>query len=218
MEDAQHVWLCKHSGATECWEKSMVSLQRHLAKEKTAPRLARALYQGLMAWREGSEMPAIGSRFLRLEEVMRSQQTIGWRAVLEGCLTREWRGAQQRYKDFIKSRRSSLRWATALVKKLWDIAWDMWDHRNQVLHHKEKGQHEQRVDAEIRAQFHLGPAGVTATARGLFRGGVEALLQKQVHVREAWLYRVTRGRERFERVTNGYSQERQGLSRWLAGN
>jgi hypothetical protein len=32
------------------------------------------------------------------------------------------------------SRRSGLRWLTALIQKLWDIAWDMWDNRNRVLH------------------------------------------------------------------------------------
>jgi hypothetical protein len=26
---------------------------------------------------------------------------------------------------------------TALIQKLWDVAWDMWDHRNRVLHDQE---------------------------------------------------------------------------------
>jgi hypothetical protein len=28
-------------------------------------------------------------------------------------------------------------WAVALIKKLWDTAWDMWEHRNEVLHERE---------------------------------------------------------------------------------
>jgi hypothetical protein len=44
---------------------------------------------------------------------------------------------QQRYYEWIGSRRSGLRWLTAQIQKLWDIAWDMWDNRNRVLHEQE---------------------------------------------------------------------------------
>jgi hypothetical protein len=36
----------------------------------------------------------------------------------------------------IRSRRSGRRWLISLIKKMWDIAWDFWSHRNGVAHQK----------------------------------------------------------------------------------
>jgi hypothetical protein len=44
-----------------------------------------------------------------------------------------WSEVQHRYYEFLDSRRTGLRWLTALIQKLWDVAWDMWDHRNRAL-------------------------------------------------------------------------------------
>jgi hypothetical protein len=30
------------------------------------------------------------------------------------------------------------RWAIALIQKLWDTAWDLWEQRNGILHEQEK--------------------------------------------------------------------------------
>jgi hypothetical protein len=37
----------------------------------------------------------------------------------------------------IKSSRTGRRWATAVIEKLWNIAWDIWEHRNGILHRQE---------------------------------------------------------------------------------
>jgi hypothetical protein len=60
---------------------------------------------------------------------------------LEGRPALGWSGVQQRYYEWLGGRRSGLRWLTALIQKLWDIAWDMWDNRNRVLHEQEHSAH-----------------------------------------------------------------------------
>jgi len=35
---------------------------------------------------------------------------------------------------YFKLWKSSLQWTVALIQKLWDIAWDMWEHQNKALH------------------------------------------------------------------------------------
>jgi hypothetical protein len=37
-------------------------------------------------------------------------------------------------------RGSGYRWLSALICKLWQVAWDMWEHRNGIFHDKERGQ------------------------------------------------------------------------------
>jgi hypothetical protein len=58
-------------------------------------------------------------------------------AILSGRPALWQAGVQHRYYEFLDSRRTGLRWLTALIQKLWDVAWDMWDHRNRVLHDQE---------------------------------------------------------------------------------
>jgi hypothetical protein len=41
---------------------------------------------------------------------------------------------QQAYLQQIGSRRTGKRWVIELIKKLWHFAWDLWEHRNGILH------------------------------------------------------------------------------------
>ena len=68
---------------------------------------------------------------------MIAQDRIGWHHFLEGSLSPLWQQVQHDYLLFIGSRRSSLRWVSALICKLWDVAWDQWEHRNGILHETE---------------------------------------------------------------------------------
>lgn len=44
-----------------------------------------------------------------------------------------WHQAQDEYLKWTRSRPNSLRWASALVRNLIQVAWDMWHHRNRAL-------------------------------------------------------------------------------------
>jgi hypothetical protein len=49
----------------------------------------------------------------------------------------KWATTQQRYYNLLKSPRTRRRWAIAIITKLWNVAWDLWEHRNGILHEKE---------------------------------------------------------------------------------
>lgn len=51
----------------------------------------------------------------------------------QGWLSHEWTNAQHAYYLTIKSLQTGKRWTIALIKKLWDIVWDLWEHRNGIL-------------------------------------------------------------------------------------
>lgn len=66
-------------------------------------------------------------------------------------MSKEWAIIQQRYYQLLKSRRTGIRWTIALIKMLWDVAWELWEHRNEVLHEKENATSEsalQRLNCE----------------------------------------------------------------------
>jgi hypothetical protein len=62
------------------------------------------------------------------------QDTIGAQQFFEGWLHCEWEVVQAKYYTDIHSRRSGKRWTIALITKLWDITWDLWEYRNAVYH------------------------------------------------------------------------------------
>jgi hypothetical protein len=46
----------------------------------------------------------------------------------------DWAVLQQRYYDSIRSQKTGKRWVVASLKKLWAVAWDLWELRNGLLH------------------------------------------------------------------------------------
>jgi hypothetical protein len=68
------------------------------------------------------------------------QSHIGWGACFEGCLGKEWRIAQEQHYKSIKFHYSGRLWITALITKLWQVAWDLWEHRNGIEHEHNSNQ------------------------------------------------------------------------------
>ena len=76
------------------------------------------------------------------------QNDIGWQAMAKGWTTEEWAIIQQEYYKLICSRKTGKRWLVEIIKKLWLIAWDMWEHRNSILHNTENV-HSQTQEAQL---------------------------------------------------------------------
>mgnify|MGYP000032035169 CR=1 FL=1 len=64
------------------------------------------------------------------------QNDIGWQAMAKGWTTEEWAIIQQEYYKLIGSRKTGKRWLVEIIKKLWLIAWDMWEHRKSYAYKK----------------------------------------------------------------------------------
>jgi hypothetical protein len=102
--------------------------------------------------------------FYALPAVVQKQDAIGWQSFLEGRPSVGWSEVQHRYYEFLDSRRTGLRWLTALIQKLWDVAWDMWDHRNRVLHDQEHSVARDLQIQQITDEFATGSVGLAREA------------------------------------------------------
>jgi hypothetical protein len=110
-----------------------------------------------------------------------------------------------------------------LIRKLWEVAWNQWEHRNRILHDAEDSLLRRQQLGEVQEQFALGMDTVTDDAKLLFQPGLDIILSYQREALEAWLHRVTMARERFERRRvdrrrGTYWQERTALASWLRSN
>jgi hypothetical protein len=97
-------------------------------KNTVAPGLLAALFTGIGRWRGNVTVPLENLNLSpSIRAAYNAQEAIGWEAALKGFLETEWRFAQSAYLESIQSKRSSLRVISALIHKLWDISWDMWE-------------------------------------------------------------------------------------------
>jgi hypothetical protein len=135
QEDAPHVWRCKGPGTVEIWNKSLQELETLLHQLDTDPTLTYIILVHLRGWWSGEHVTYIPPR--EFQDLLHDQQTIGWRRFFEGWFAYSWAEMQQRYYNLLRSSRTGRRWASAIVLKLWNIAWDMWEHRNGILHETE---------------------------------------------------------------------------------
>jgi len=128
MEDKIHIICCPHTEAALLWTSALSSLKKWLKETDTDPTIIQALTTGLQLWYQGAA-PQTGSPALI------QQSLLGWDGIMDGWLGIEWRLQQEAYWNQWKRQKSSKCWTSKLIKKLWNIAWDMWDHRNGILHH-----------------------------------------------------------------------------------
>jgi hypothetical protein len=136
--------------------------------------------------------------FYALPAVVQKQDAIGWQSFLEGRPSVGWSEVQHRYYEFLDSRRTGLRWLTALIQKLWDVAWDMWDHRNRVLHDQEHSVARDLQIQQITDEFATGSVGLAREAKLLSQED-QSLLQRLPAYQTAWLIRIQAARARAER-------------------
>ena len=112
-----------------------------------------------------------------------------------------WRAHQAAYYTDIGSRRSSLRWATAVIHKLLLVSWDFWQYRNDRLHSsagpRELAFHS-NLNADIESEYLLGTATLPADARSLITSRtLEDLKNDSVVGKRQWIRSVRAGRIEF---------------------
>lgn len=123
------------------------------------------------------------------------------------------------YLTWINSKQTGKRWVEALITKVWDVAWDQWQHRNGIAHGETTDEFcfdMDEIDCQIQDEFIRGYRTLPKRERHLFSGTLEELLDKSARFRRAWLENVTSARKTQQsRDLRNYNQERTHMTRWL---
>jgi hypothetical protein len=216
-EDASHILICKGENSQQIWDTSLQLLSVWMASVQTDPDIIDTLIDHLLLWRQGKTTTPEGQESIL--HALDIQNDLGWHSILEGWLALEWDIVQQEYYTSIRSRRTGFRWLVLLIRKLWQIAWDLWTHRNTILH-KTTNIHDTstlaQTDMEIRRLFtragHILPIGKD---RYLVRSNVHSLLWKPLIYKKAWLRAtmIAIGDHSREKTRRGIRPS--SLGRWL---
>ena len=133
------------------------------------------------------------------EKFTTEQEKLGWDRMLDGWLTRGWRDHQEKIWKHAKSRKSSLRWTAALIQKLWDVSWDMWEHRNKELFAGTPIQQQithSCVNDQIKELYARGAQQLPGDALKFLRQLLEMVLQYSLASKQIWLDAVQMTQQR----------------------
>ena len=219
-EDTSHIFQCPHPEARAIWQTKLEALHPWLIQNYTSPSVASVICGRLNSWITNSALSPISSTLSPpFRPVIGIQDAIGWNCFFQGFWALEWEGAQSAYLQSIKSRRSPKRWLTSVITKLWDIAWDMWEHRNGCLHDNEMGEEIIQLHSDITHQYSLGSTNFSRKSQGLFHSSLESLLLSSKATKQLWLQRVISARLRVQHQQIAghatYNRERQTMRTWL---
>jgi hypothetical protein len=211
VKDTIHVVQCKGTGTDEIFELAVQKLEVTLCDKFTAPRIKTALTTRIRQWRQHSnnhttDQETIFPFFRHYDEfgtkaAVAEQDKIGWYNLLLGLMSTKWTDAQQKYLESIGKRNTGKRWTIAIINKLWDIAWDMWSHRNHITHntiHPRKRQELDILKQQIQELYLQGPQELLSQDRPLFDKSVEKLLKGNAKEQEQWVISVKLAQHRAE--------------------
>jgi len=214
LEDKQHIIRCPAENAREQWKLSIQKLSRWMKDQGTAPEICSEILSQLMRWTHDKPTPE------HLEQPFaEEQQRIGWDRMMDGWLLQGWRDYQEKIWKHAKSRKSSLRWTAALIQKLWDVSWDMWEHRNKELHAGTESQQQilhSLINDKIKALYNGGAQQLPRDALKFLRQLMETILHYSLASKQIWLDAVQAAQERRQRHEYGwYLREQSFMVTWM---
>jgi len=90
-----------------------------------------------------------------------NQEYIGWNCLMDGWVAKAWGWQQGNIWALGRSQKSNMHWKIELIKKLWNVVWDMWEHCNSALHILPHAQQKNIVESQgnedIWACYSQGP-------------------------------------------------------------
>jgi len=171
------------------------------------------LITGLQTWRTRDQPPSNSP-------VALWQLSLGLEAVLDGWISLAWREHQEA--DWVQCCQCKLSkwWTVELIKKLWNVSWDMWDHQNEALHNSKRYWDEildSKINDQIHECFNQGMQAVLRDAFALFQQSLEELLQHPQHYKEKWMELVRAAKKRKIHHEHGAYLSKQHSRRWWLG-
>lgn len=132
-----HVWQCPNTEAQDIRSRGLDMLDNWLKTQDTDPDLRRVLLIRLFDWLEDQPYTEILPTQTRYYELITRQDSIGWELPFTGFWLQDWSLQQHLYYITIGSSKTGIKWLERFTIRIWKIAWDLWEHRNNCLHQRQ---------------------------------------------------------------------------------
>jgi len=138
QETVAHLRQCQNEESRSAYLLALDKLEKWLQTVHTDPYIKIHLIAVLQTMRTGGNTlrNLFPNVLMKPEhyEAFFSQHELGWEQFHDGIITFHWARLQDKYYRSIGSRRSGRTWAADLVTQLWNVNWQVWNHRNKSLH------------------------------------------------------------------------------------
>ena len=192
VETHRHILKCQSDRATKAYRNIERKFEYWL-KKTTSDELREALMAHLGAYREEEEVTERENWTQKVKEVSRDQKAVGENAFVEGLVVHGWEKIHRDHLSRVGSKRSAGRWVQELIKKLWNVSWDMWDSRNGEVHKNQTTRKEQiivQLDNEVKEAHTEGKSNrfIPRMEKAFFRREVEEILEATEYQKRTWLH------------------------------
>jgi hypothetical protein len=222
-ETTEHVLLCQDPRASEHFELLAKKLDIDLVTMETAPEIRRTIIRKLTNWRRRRRLTAQITNKYGEKEASEHQDDIGWNNFMLGRMAPEWASSQQSYYDWLGRRKTGQRWLVALTVKMLNLSWDMWDHRNRILHastHPWNLIKVRAADRQIEDEYERGHQNLLTKDYKWLKPSLHTTKKLPIETKLQWIESVRLARLRFGSGTVAQFQlfrpERRAIATWMA--
>ena len=190
-ESTLHVVQCQSGANKSQFKESMEPLQTWL-EETTSPRIASVVRTHMKAYQRNKKVGGFRTRKASIRRLSRQQDKLGIRSFGEGFLAKEWKEAQALHYGGENAETKSKRWVIQLIKKIWEVSWDMWQARNHLIHYDKEVRDElfvQRMNVDLEVLWSEGRESklLYRPERQFFMVTLESLLKKEEYNKVRWI-------------------------------
>jgi len=199
------------------WTNAIEELKVWMENQDTDEYITTAITQHLLHWYDPTT-PVNQSPPSEISAAIRQQSLLGWEQLVFGRLGTYWGESQLRYVQANRPTKikSIRRWKASLVRKLLEMAWDFWDHRNGELHRVELSILHHDIQVHIRQEFSLGDIN-NHRLRQLMKPGADAITARPLAQQQDWLrsVRIHRSHHQASSEFRQQQQQQRIMATWL---
>jgi hypothetical protein len=198
-ETTAHIIQCQESGAKSLWRNGIKSLEGWMLDNQGHPEMTRIICRQLQNWQMKREDPHLTPSEGTLILACQQQQKIGWFNFIQGFLSLQWRVCQAEHLIRTKSKKSAILWMSRFQKRLFQIVWDLWDHRNKLLHGAGDRMHPtslRNIDEDIQSEWNRNLDTLPSRYANLFTGTIDKILNFQPNEKKRWLTSIWAARDK----------------------
>ena len=212
-ETTAHVITCTDERSTEQYNKSITKFFKHLERLHTDPTILHIFKLTLStstptSFKNNVPPNEIDAEFIEAAE---EQDLIGWENVFKGHITKKWAALQMKHFCRMYQNPPSLhKWSKTIILKLYDVAHEMWTHRNDIVHEKFEEnlskQASEQLKSDVILEYRKGSKQIMSTHKFLFREKLKCLLKKSVMEKQYWLLTAQSSRICFQKCCSPRNQ------------
>jgi len=212
-ETTAHIITCTDERSTEQYNKSITKFFQHLERLHTDPTILHIFKSTLSTSTPTSFKNNVPPNEMDAEfiEAAEEQDLIGWDNVFKGHITRKWAALQLKHFCRMYQNPPSLyKWSKTIISKLYDVAHEMWTHRNDIVHEKFEEnlskQASEQLKSDIILEYRKGSREIMNAHKFLFREKLECLLKRTVIEKQYWLLTAQSSRICFNKCCSPRNQ------------